>query len=115
MTGHAREDGARGDAEPDLDWRALASPNHTVVIYMGAARADALAARLIAAGRAPGTPALIVENGTRPDQTVTGATLAELGVAVAHARPSGPALLIVGEVVGAAAQALIAQAWRHAA
>ncbi|MBU6372982.1 MAG: siroheme synthase CysG [Alphaproteobacteria bacterium] len=117
VTGHAREDarGADGDAEPDLDWRALASPNHTVVIYMGAARADALAARLIAAGRAPGTPALIVENGTRPDQTVTGTTLAELGAAVSRARPTGPALLIVGEVVGATVQALIAQAWRQAA
>lgn len=128
VTGHAREDGARGEAndaepslaepglaEPDLDWRALASPNHTVVIYMGAARAEAIAARLIAAGRAPGTPALIVENGTRPDQTVTGSTLAELGAAVARARPTGPALLIVGEVVGATVEALIAQAWRHAA
>lgn len=123
VTGHAREDATRGGAndaepdlaEPDLDWRALASPNHTVVIYMGAARAEAIAARLIAAGRAPGTPALIVENGTRPDQSVTGSTLAELGAAVARARPTGPALLIVGEVVGATVEALIAQAWRHAA
>lgn len=113
VTGHAREDG--DGPEPDLDWRALSSPNHTIVIYMGAARAEAVAARLIGAGRAPGTPALIVENGTRPDQSVIGTTLAELGASVARARPKGPTLLIVGEVVGATVQSLIETGWRQAA
>jgi uroporphyrin-III C-methyltransferase/precorrin-2 dehydrogenase/sirohydrochlorin ferrochelatase len=113
VTGHAREDG--DGPEPDLDWQALASPKHTIVIYMGAARAEAVAARLIGAGRAPGTPALIVENGTRADQSVTGTTLAELGAAVARVRPKGPTLLIVGEVVGATVQSLIESGWRQAA
>ncbi|MFZ4602051.1 MAG: siroheme synthase CysG [Caulobacterales bacterium] len=113
VTGHAREDG--DSVEPDLDWRALASPNHTIVIYMGAARGEAVARRLIEAGRAASTPALIVENGTRPDQSVFGTTLGELGAAVARARPTGPTLLIVGEVVGATVQSLIRQAWSQAA
>lgn len=113
ITGHAREDGD-GD-EPQIDWSALTAPNHTLVIYMGAARAGAVAARLVAAGRAATTPVLIVENGTRPDQTVTPATLADLGAVVDAAKPAGPTMLIVGDVVAAAAQALIAQAWRRAA
>ncbi len=63
VTGHA------GDgADPDLDWDALARPNQTVVIYMGLSKAAAIAARLIGAGRAPATPALIVENASLPTE-----------------------------------------------
>src|SRR5437868_5651309 len=57
VTGHAAKGG-----EPDLDWAALATPNHTVVVYMGLSMAAPIAARLMAAGRDPATPALIVEN-----------------------------------------------------
>jgi uroporphyrin-III C-methyltransferase len=62
VTGHA----AQG-REPDLDWPSLARANHTVVIYMGLSQAAPIAARLIAAGRAGATPALIVENASRAD------------------------------------------------
>src|SRR5262244_3067303 len=48
VTGHA----ALGK-EPDLDWQALARPNQTVVVFMGVGTADAIAARLVAAGRDP--------------------------------------------------------------
>src|SRR5215472_16456240 len=47
VTGHAAAGG-----EPDLDWTSLAKPNQTVVIYMGVSTAPAIAARLLAAGRA---------------------------------------------------------------
>ena len=48
------------------------------------------------------TPALIVENGTRPDQRLIRSTLAALADDVAHLDLKSPTLLIVGE---AAAQA----------
>ena len=95
VTGHA----AKG-AEPDLDWAFLARPNHTVVIYMGVTMAGPIAARLVDAGRAPTTPALIVENASRLDERRIVTSLAALADAVSDL--SGPALLIVGEAMAGA-------------
>ena len=95
VTGHAA-----GDSEPDLDWEALARSNHTVVIYMGASTAGRIADRLIAAGRAPGTPAMVVFRASRPDEVRCVTTLSALGEAAAAG--SGPALLIVGEAMAEA-------------
>ncbi|HSV04109.1 MAG TPA: uroporphyrinogen-III C-methyltransferase [Phenylobacterium sp.] len=95
VTGHAAKGG-----EPDLDWESLARPNQTVVVYMGLSMAAPIAARLMAAGRAGSTPALIVENASRPDERRIVTTLA--GLAKAAAALSGPALLIVGEAMALA-------------
>jgi uroporphyrin-III C-methyltransferase len=95
VTGHA----AKG-AEPDLDWESLAKPNQTVVIYMGVSTAAAISARLIAAGRAGSTPALIVENASRRDERRVVTTLA--GLAEAAAGLAGPALLMLGEAMALA-------------
>ena len=95
VTGHAKA----GEA-PDLDWPALARGNQTVVIYMGLANAGAIAARLIAAGRAPSTPALIVENASLASERRVATTLA--GLADAASGLSGPALLLVGETMALA-------------
>jgi uroporphyrin-III C-methyltransferase len=103
VTGHAAPKDAPGAGEPDLDWAALARPNHTVVIYMGLSMAEPIAARLWAAGRAGATPALIVENASRLDERRVVTTLA--GLAAAASALSGPALLIVGEAMALARQA----------
>lgn len=95
VTGHA----AKGEV-PDLDWAALARPNHTVVIYMGLSTAADVSSRLIAAGRAGATPALIVENASRADERRIATTLT--GLAEAAAGLSGPALLVVGEAMALA-------------
>jgi uroporphyrin-III C-methyltransferase len=97
VTGHA----AKG-AEPDLDWESLAKANHTVVIYMGLSQAAPIAARLMAAGRDPGTPALVVENASRANERQVITTLASM--AEAAAAVDGPALLIVGEAMALARQ-----------
>ena len=79
--------------------QALASPDRTLVIYMGLSRAGAIAGRLMAAGLVASTPVAIIQNGTREDQSVSVGRLAELGVlADAHA-DAGPALLVIGGVV----------------
>lgn len=96
VTGHA----ASG-AEPDLDWESLAKANQTVVIYMGVSTAAGIAARLVAAGRAGSTPALIVENASRADEVRHLTTLA--GLPAAAQAVTGPALLIVGESMALAA------------
>jgi uroporphyrin-III C-methyltransferase len=95
VTGHAKD----GET-PDLDWSALARANQTVVVYMGVATASGIAGRLIAAGRAPSTPALIVENASLPDERRVATTLGGLGEAAEAL--SGPALLIVGEAMALA-------------
>jgi len=95
VTGHA----AKGES-PDLDWAALARPNHTVVIYMGLSTAAEIAGRLMAAGRSASTPALIVENASRADERRVVTTLS--GLADAAAGLSGPALLVVGEAMALA-------------
>jgi uroporphyrin-III C-methyltransferase len=95
VTGHAKA----GEA-PDLDWPALARGNQTVVIYMGLATAAAIAGRLIDAGRAPSTPALIVENASLPAERRVLTSLGALGEAAAGL--DGPALLMVGEAMALA-------------
>jgi uroporphyrin-III C-methyltransferase len=95
VTGHAAKGG-----EPDLDWASLARANHTVVIYMGLSMAAPIAGRLMAAGRAGSTPALIVENASRADERRIVTTLS--GLADEAATLSGPALLIVGEAMALA-------------
>jgi uroporphyrin-III C-methyltransferase len=95
VTGHAAKGG-----EPDLDWASLARANHTVVIYMGLSMAAPIAGRLMDAGRAGSTPALIVENASRADERRIVTTLS--GLADEAAALSGPALLIVGEAMALA-------------
>jgi uroporphyrin-III C-methyltransferase len=96
VTGHAT-----AGAAPDLDWPALARANQTVVIYMGLSNAAAIARRLIDAGRAASTPALIVENASLETERRILVTLAGLGEAAEGL--SGPAILIVGEAMALAA------------
>ncbi|HEY2515336.1 MAG TPA: uroporphyrinogen-III C-methyltransferase [Polyangiaceae bacterium] len=71
----------------------------TLVLYMAGRKLAANTARLIAAGRAPETPAAYVAHATTPGQTVIVGTLADLASKVAHVDPCAPALVVVGEVV----------------
>jgi uroporphyrin-III C-methyltransferase len=91
VTGHAQTGG-----EPALDWAALATANHTVVVYMGLSTAPMIAERLIAAGRAPSTPVAIVENASQAGERRAVTTLAALPETAAGF--DGPAILIIGEV-----------------
>jgi uroporphyrin-III C-methyltransferase len=91
---------AAGGETPNLDWPALARANHTVVVYMGRTKAAEIARRLIAAGRAAATPALVVENASLPEERRFSTTLAGLGEIADQL--AGPALLIIGEAMALA-------------
>lgn len=113
VTGHAK-----GDADPDLDWAALARLGHTLVVYMGVSKAAAIARNLILNGRAGSTPVAVIENGTRPDEKVIKGTLADLGRLVEAEGVAGPAILVIGEVAAKARGLVldeIAPAFRSAA
>lgn len=94
ITGHAKED------EPlDLDWASLASAETTLVIYMGRITVRQICTQLIAHGLAAATPAAVLVNGTRPDQTVTITSLAHLAERVEALDLAAPTLLVIGQVV----------------
>jgi uroporphyrin-III C-methyltransferase / precorrin-2 dehydrogenase / sirohydrochlorin ferrochelatase len=92
VTGHALE----GGNEPD--WRALAAPRTTAVIYMGLARLAAIADKLIRHGAPLERPAALISRGTTPEQRVLVAPLAEIAATAEGLGLESPALLIVGEV-----------------
>ena len=92
VTAHGR------DGEPDLDWRALARDRQTLAIYMGASTAGRAARRLIEHGRDPATPAAVIANGTLAEQRTAAGELQDLE-RLAREAGSGPALILIGEVV----------------
>ncbi|MDE2578155.1 MAG: uroporphyrinogen-III C-methyltransferase [Hyphomicrobiales bacterium] len=92
VTGHSNE----GRLPEDFEWRALADPRATTVYYMVIRTIAPLTARLVQEGLPPGTPAIVVESATMPNERVIVSTLAGAAAAVAQAQPKGPCLLIVG-------------------
>lgn len=92
---------------PQNDWVKAALAADTAAIYMGSGEGGAIAAGLMAAGKAPSTPVAVVENASLPQSTVRFGRLAELADIAAPAS-EGPALILLGEVYGAAAQAAAA-------
>ncbi len=97
VTGHAK-----GDAEPDLDWAALAALKNTLVVYMGVTTAEKISSQLIAHGRGPATPVAIIENGARANQKIIKGALSDIGALVEAGEITGPALLVIGEVAALA-------------
>ena len=84
-----------------LDLAALARAPGTLVIFMGLSSLDDVATGLVAHGKPRDTPAAVIANGTRREQRVTVAPLAEIAHAAAWFDP--PALVVVGDVVALAA------------
>ncbi|CAA6604259.1 Uroporphyrinogen-III methylase [Rhodospirillaceae bacterium LM-1] len=94
VTGHLRENDGL-----DLDWKSLADPACTLVVYMGIANAGKITEGLLGAGLAPQTPAMLIENGTTPQQRVMRTTLAELPAAITAHCFHPPSLMVIGKVV----------------
>jgi len=91
VTGH--EDPSIGE-DGSVDWDAVARVGGTIVVLMGVGRIRAITDRLLAAGRAPDTPAAAVIWGTRPEQRTVRATLATL----ADQDLASPATIVIGAV-----------------
>ncbi|WP_245412075.1 siroheme synthase CysG [Methylocella silvestris] len=101
ITAHAHD----GRLPEDIDWRALADPRASSVIYMGARTLSSLVEQLAAHGADPSTPALLVERATCPDERVIRGTLASLPAKAAALSPSGPCLILIGAVFAGGAEA----------
>jgi uroporphyrin-III C-methyltransferase len=105
VTGHGADGG-----EPD--WTRLAGCGLTLVIYMGLARIEPIAAALRAGGLAARTPAAVIGRATLADERAVVTTLGELPAAAGIA---GPAIVVIGEVVRLAEVARTARAIAEAA
>jgi uroporphyrin-III C-methyltransferase len=92
LTARTRDDGSVA-----LDTPAAADAGATLVFYMASHVAPAVEAALIAAGRSPRTPLLIVENAGSPQARAMSAFVGGLAGAVAELAPAGPTLIAVGE------------------
>ena len=103
VTGH----GADGRLPVDIDWKALADPAATTVIYMPLKTLRELAGKAIAAGLDPTMPAIAVVRATRPDETMIASTIAALPERLATESPQGPVCIMVGRVFAECAQAAL--------
>ena len=93
ITGHRRS-GAE-----DLNWEMLSHANQTVVFYMGLDNVERICESMKAYGRAPITPAALVENGTTGGQRVFVGDLDTLPGIIADNEVHAPTIIMVGEVV----------------
>jgi uroporphyrin-III C-methyltransferase / precorrin-2 dehydrogenase / sirohydrochlorin ferrochelatase len=85
-----------------MDWRSMADPGTTLAIYMGRDRIACVAEALAAAGLSPATPAVAVENGTRPGSRHRFAELRHLASTVRELDASAPVLVVIGDAVALA-------------
>ena len=88
----------------DLDWKCLADPHTTLVIYMGLSNARRIAGELMAGGLPGTTPAAAIHKGTTPEQRCAVTTLDDLADCLEREDFGPPTLLVIGDVVDLAAE-----------
>jgi uroporphyrin-III C-methyltransferase len=94
VTGHASD----GEVPDGLDWDALARVP-VLVLYMALKHLDAIARRLMAAGKPGDEPVAIVIKAATPEQQVVETTLARAAADAEAHRLDPPAVIAVGPVV----------------
>ncbi|MBL6929077.1 MAG: uroporphyrinogen-III C-methyltransferase [Rhodospirillales bacterium] len=108
VTGHCQ-----GESNTDLalNWKSLADPDTTLVVYMGLTNLDTLREKLIESGLPGDTPAAAIQSGTTAQQKTVLTTLAQLPERVREEGLRPPTLLVIGRVAELAEQL----AWFHPA
>jgi uroporphyrin-III C-methyltransferase/precorrin-2 dehydrogenase/sirohydrochlorin ferrochelatase len=100
---------ATGEGVANMDWRSLASPQQTVVFYMGVAQLPRIVEHLRAHGAPPQRPVVIVERATLPEQRVIAGSLDNICELAQRLQIVAPALLIVGDVASRAVPTVLVQ------
>ncbi|MBL8237955.1 MAG: uroporphyrinogen-III C-methyltransferase [Bryobacterales bacterium] len=84
--------------DPDkIDWSRIGH-SETLVVYMGLTTIGVISEKLIAAGRDPSTPAVVVRRATTPSQQTFVTSLSELPRVVRDAQLRPPATIVIGQV-----------------
>jgi uroporphyrin-III C-methyltransferase len=94
VTGHA----AREKLGPPVDWMEMAKAD-TIVLYMSVTQLEHNARELIAAGRAPDTPAAVISRASLPGERQVTGSLADIADKIKAEGIASPAIVIIGDVV----------------
>ena len=94
VTGHRQ-----GDRALDLDWKRLADPDTTLVVYMGAASIGRIALGLMTAGLPESTPVLAVASATTAHERRLLSRLDRIAADIRAADMTAPVVFIIGRVV----------------
>ncbi len=92
VTGHD----VTGELPKDLNMAALTDSEATTVIFMGKRTFPILVDMLADSGLSPETPAILAENVSKPDQSVTRGTLKSLAEQLSGDIGHNPALILYG-------------------
>ncbi len=93
-----------GDDRSSVDWEVLAGSSGTLVLLMAVERIGTVVSELLRYGRSPATPVSVIADGTMPTQRTINTTLEQVAGLVAEEGIRPPAIVVVGEVVGVAAE-----------
>lgn len=94
VTGHRQ-----ADRVLDLDWKRLADPNTTLVVYMGVANIGQIAVGLMTEKLPGSTPVLAVAKATTPSETRLVSRLDRIACDIRDSEFTAPVLFIIGTVV----------------
>jgi uroporphyrin-III C-methyltransferase/precorrin-2 dehydrogenase/sirohydrochlorin ferrochelatase len=103
LAGHVRP----GDSRSSVDWASLARSGITLVLLMSIDHLTEIADTLISAGLPGITPGAVVSDGWSRQQRVVTAPLRDLAGAVRVAGVTNPAVVVIGDVAGLAADGLL--------
>ena len=93
-----------GDVRSTVDWTLLGGSTGTLVLLMSVQRIGAVAAELLRHGRSPDTPVSVIADGTMPTQRTINSSLEQVEGMVTQEDIRPPAIVVVGDVVGVAAE-----------
>ena len=95
VTGHSKA----GLLPTDIDWKGIADPAATTIVYMPKRTLAELSATATAQGLDPATPAAAVVGVTRPDEAVVAGTIADIAARLDAANAAGPVVVLIGRVL----------------
>ena len=94
VTGHKQ----KGE-DVSLDWKGLACPDTTLVLYMGLTNLDYITKKLIENGLDKDTPVVAIQNGTTVSQRSCFSTLEKIYEDSKSVELKPPTLIVIGKVV----------------
>ncbi len=96
VTGHEKESQSLNQT---INWKSLATSNHTLVFYMGLSQINNIYKELSEHGLPSDTPAALIENGCQKTQRVITTTLDNLAIEAQLNQLVSPSIIIIGGVV----------------
>jgi len=95
-----------GHKDSRNNWEALAHTGGTLAVIMGVKNAPKIAAAIIDAGRAPETPAIVIQEGATTNQRGYRCTLGTLVETMETHNIQPPAVYVIGDVAGLSTMSL---------